>query len=215
MTKAVHLLIVDDHQMIIDGIKSVLYTTPFTIVTVESQTGKEAIEIVKKQQIDIVLLDINLPDISGIEVCKTIKSISRETKILMISMYNEKHILSELLEIGIDGYLIKNTGREELTEAIDHVIENKAYFHPEVKKVLEDIKAYKTNKNIKELPRLTSREKEILIQTANGLSSKEIGEKLSISQYTVEKHKRNMLIKFDLKNTVDLVSFGFKNNLII
>lgn len=214
MGTKVKVLIVDDHQIIIDGIRAALYDSPVQLSFSEALNGNSALDLLAAQNIDVVLLDINLPDINGIEVCKRIKQCYPSVKVIMISMYNEKHILAELLEIGIDGYLIKNSDRHEYAEAIQSVHSNKNYFHPDVKALLDEISAQNGAGNLKELPRITDREREILKHTANGLSSKEIGEILHISQFTVEKHKRNMLVKFNLKNTVDLVSFGYRNNLI-
>ena len=214
----IKIILVDDHQIVRDGIKSLLTGNNEIEIIGEAKDAYELFEILKSKTPNIILLDINLPSMSGIEVSKVIKTDSPQIKILMLSMYTSEDFIFNALKSGINGYLPKNTTREELLLAIKEINSGKDYFSKTISDTI--LKSYvnsaKQGSKITDnkLSNLTTRENEILLYVVEGMNNPSIAEKLNISIRTVETHKTSIMRKLDLNSTVDLVKFAIKNKII-
>ena len=211
------ILIADDHAMFADGISSILNTEVNIEVVGQCLDGPSVLEFLKSNPVDILLLDVNLPGMSGIDVCKQVTTHYSDTKVIAISMFNEESFVSEILNNGAKGYVLKNTGREELLKAIDTVLSGKSYFSDDVtetimKGLMNQRKASKETK--KEIPKISRREKEVLELIVKEHTTQEIANKLFISLKTVESHRSNLLAKMNARNTAGLVRIAMENNLI-
>jgi DNA-binding NarL/FixJ family response regulator len=208
----VRLLIVDDHQMLIDGIKSLLRKEKHIQVVAEALNGEAALEILKEKEIDLVITDINMPGMSGTELTKQIKEKYPDIKVMVLTMYNERGIVSEILMNEAEGYILKNTGKQELLDAISKIIDNGTYYSNEVMNIMmENVK--KEKKIAENTKSLTPREIEIIKLITKEYSSAEIAEALFISPRTVDTHRKNILQKTNSKTLVGLIRFAFENNL--
>lgn len=201
-----NILFVDDHQIVIDGIKGLLEGEENFGVFFEAKNGSEAIELVKTNDIDLILLDINLPDKTGFDICKDIKKENGQIKIIALTMHDNAGYIKKMVNAGVDGYLLKNTGKEELLNAIQQVLSGERYFSKEVTDALLasqlQIKKPKTGDFIQ---KLTRREKEILRLIVEEKTTDDIAAELFISPTTVISHRKNLLRKLNAKNTAGLV----------
>lgn len=200
----INLLIVDDHPLVSDGIRMMLQDVDYIEITATARNGKEALEILQGEDVTILLLDISLPDINGLELCTQIRKKYPSIFILGLTSTNEAGIISSFLKNGGNGYLLKNMERNELIEAIDSVLNNKVYLSKAAnEKILEQFQ--NIQKAMDSVPLLTRREKEILQLVNEGLSSPQIAERLYLSQFTVETHRKNLMQKIGVTNTASLL----------
>jgi DNA-binding NarL/FixJ family response regulator len=213
----IKLLVADDHTMFVDGIESILKAEVDLQVSGKCYDGPSVLEFVKSHPTDIVLLDVNLPGMNGLEVCKTLSLEYPDIKVLAISMFNEESFVTEILNHGAKGYILKNTGRDELLKAIRTIYEGKSYFSKEVtetimKGLMNQRKAStRTNSFI---PKLSRREKEVLKLIAQEFTTQEIADKLFISLKTVESHRSSLLSKLNARNSAGLVRIAMENSLL-
>lgn len=217
MTNIIKVLIADDHTMFVDGIDSILDGLEDIKVVGRCYDGKSTIDFVNHHEIDIVLLDVNLPDMSGIEVSKTLLERDADTKILAISMFNEESFVSEILNNGAKGYILKNTGREELLRAIRTVYNGDTYFSNEVTEtIMKGLmkKRKSSSKSADFYPKISRREKQVLRLIIDEHTTQEIADKLFISLKTVESHRSSLLAKVNARNTAGLVRIAIENNLL-
>jgi len=196
----INVLLADDHTMFVDGIDSILKTESDIAVVGKVYNGPDVVQFVKDNKVDLVLLDVNLPDMNGIEVCKALKEQNIETKILAISMFNEESFVTEILNNGAQGYILKNTGREELLKALRTVVGGKSYFSDDVtqtimKGLMKQRKAGKQKEGF--FPKISRREKEVLRLIIQEHTTQEIANKLFISLKTVESHRSSLLNKMN------------------
>jgi DNA-binding NarL/FixJ family response regulator len=213
----INILIADDHTMFVDGMESILKSEADLFVAGRSYDGPAVIEFLKSNKVDIVLLDVNLPGMDGIAVCKEITLHHTGVKVLAISMFNEESFVSEILNNGAKGYILKNTGREELLKAIRTVAQGESYFSKEVtetimKGLMNQRKA--SAKTASFFPKLSRREKEVLKLIAQEFTTQEIADNLFISLKTVESHRSSLLSKLNARNSVGLVRIALENNLL-
>ena len=210
----IKILLVDDHQIIIDGLKSVMKNTNDISVVGEANNGREAIRLLSILNIDVILMDIDMPVMNGIEALKEIKRNLRDVKVIILSMHQESAMIKNLISIGADGYLLKNTNQDELVEAIRKVAGGKHCFSSGVTMSL--LNETKNNSKSVDLQSeaLTEREIEILKLIAEGFSNKEIGSKLFISHRTVDTHRTNLMKKLNTNNIAGLISFAIKNGMV-
>lgn len=200
----INLLIVDDHPLVSDGIRMMLQDVDYIAITATARNGKEALEILQGEEVTILLLDISLPDINGLELCTQIRKQYPSIYILGLTSTNEAGIISSFLKNGGNGYLLKNMERNELIEAIDSVLNNKVYLSKAAnEKILEQFQ--NIQKAMDSVPLLTRREKEILQLVNEGLSSPQIAERLYLSQFTIETHRKNLMQKIGVNNTASLL----------
>ncbi len=213
-----NVMLVDDHLIVRDGIKALLKEDSSIHIIGEATCGKDFFSLLENQIPDVVLLDISLPDISGIEISNMLSEDYPQVKKLMLSMYTSEDFIFNALQAGANGYLPKNTTRGELLEAISEVKEGREYFSKSISDTI--LKSYVKNAKSRsddsedKLATLTRREHELLVMVVEGMSNPCIAEKLSISIRTVETHKTSILRKLDLHSTVDLVKFAIKHNII-
>lgn len=207
------ILLVDDHTLFRNGLKMLLDTLPGYEVTGEASNGKEFLEMIRKSQYDIVFLDIEMPEINGIDAAKRAIEFNHDLKIITLSMYGDEEYYDQMIDAGAKGFLLKNTNLQEVKTAIDTVMNGGNYFSQELMQSL--LRNYKVTKEQKSPEsELSEREIEILLLISEGLSNQEIGDKLFISKRTVEKHRANILDKTKCKNTAGLVMYAIKNQLI-
>ncbi len=200
------LFIVDDHFMVIEGIYSLLQNESSIEWLGHATNASSCLSFLKQHQPDVILMDVNLPDISGIELCKTVRQLYPSVYVLGLSTFNQHAIIRDMTENGASGYVIKNAGKNELVTAIGLVAKGKTYLSNEASISLKE-----SNNNT---PLITRREKEILKLIAEGLTNAEIAQKLFISVPTVNTHRKSLLEKFDAKNTAILIGKATKQNLI-
>ena len=209
--------IADDHAMFVDGIESILRDEETIKVVDRCFDGKSVFPMLSKQQIDVLLLDINLPDMSGIEVAKKINTDFPDVKIIAVSMYNEESIVSEMLNNGAQGYILKNTGRAELVQAIETVAVGQTYFSKDVTETIMGALLKKpTHKKTSTflIPEISKRELEVLALIVKEYITPEIAEKLFISLKTVESHRSSLVSKLNVRNSAGLVRAAIELKLV-
>lgn len=204
--KPIELFIVDDHYMIIEGIISLMQYQPEINVVGYAQNAESCMAFLQRIQPDVIFLDINLPDKSGIDICKDIKASYPTIKIIALSTFNQNSFINSMLNHGANGYLLKNATKEEMLEAIQTVLAHKQYLSKEVS---ENIKTQSAQS-----PMLTRREKEILKLIADGMTSAEVGKQLFISVTTVDTHRKHLLEKMKVNNTTSLIKVAMQLGLI-
>lgn len=204
------VFIVDDHPMVVAGLHSLLNQLENLEVAGSVSNAFEAIPFLKNHDVDVVLLDINLPDISGIDLCKKIHTKFPQIKIIGISTFSERSYISRMIKNGASGYLIKSASKEEIAEAIDTVLKDKMYLSVSMEHIAKPLTISPSGS----FPTLTKREKEILKLISDGLTNNQIAEKLFISPLTVDSHRKNLLTKLNANNTAALVRVAIENELI-
>ncbi|MBL7741586.1 MAG: response regulator transcription factor [Chitinophagaceae bacterium] len=202
----IKILIIDDHPLVIDGIRTMLKDESYVRIEAAAKTAKEALGILEDEAaIDIILLDINLPDIDGLRLCELIRQKNKTVKIIGLTYVNEAGIITQLIKKGANGYLLKNMEREELITAINQVMDGTIYLSKAAnEKIIQQLQSLGLPQN--NIPVLTRREKEILQLLSEGLTSQEIASRLFLSSYTVDTHRKNMLQKFNVHNTPSLMN---------
>jgi len=210
----IKVLVVDDHQLFREGIVNLLYSAENIEVVAQAEDGIDAIEKAKHYKPDVVLLDITMPRMNGIETTKKLKSLMPKIKIVSLSMHSEKQYVKGVLEAGADGYLLKNCTNRQLTEAIQSVYDGKKYLSEDITGMVISGYLDPSGSETTEYENLSVREKEIFHLFAEGKSTREISELLFISVKTVNTHKQNILEKLDLKSNTELVKYALKNGLI-
>jgi DNA-binding NarL/FixJ family response regulator len=210
------VLIVDDHQLIIDGLRGFIESNEGYQVVGEASTGTEAIRLASVLNPDLILMDIEMPEMSGIQASQEIKKMMPAVKIIIVSMHNEKQLIKKLIDQGADGYLLKNSSQQEVMDAIQKVLNNQIYLSQDVTLSLLDKSNSKSasSSDTITLSQLTEREIEILKLVAQGMTNKEVGDQLNISHRTVDTHRTNLMKKLDITNVAGLIRFAFKNGLI-
>ncbi|WP_299607752.1 response regulator transcription factor [uncultured Aquimarina sp.] len=207
------IAITDDHQIVLQGIQTMLEGVNEVTIVGLYNNGAQTLESIGIDQPDILLLDINLPDINGIQLCKKLKQLHTKLKIIAISNYDEVSFIKRMLSNGADGYLLKNTDKLELLSAFKVVLENGKYIQRDIeKKLLNESLGMQTNKGF--LVKLTRREKEVLEAIAEELTTQEISEKLFVSVKTIETHRMNIMSKLGAKNSVGIIKKAIEKGLL-
>lgn len=201
--------LIDDHPMVIEGIRQMLQNAENVQVTGSAADGYAALEALKDNPADVALVDINLPDLDGIELCKKLRERFPKMKILGLSTFKERSYITRMIDAGASGYLLKNANGEEIEEAIIAAHKGRMYMSLEAAQTIARPAAEQPG-----LPLLTTREKEVLAHIADGLTNNEIAEKLFISPLTVDSHRKNLLAKFGVKNTAAMVKYGMEAGFI-
>jgi two-component system nitrate/nitrite response regulator NarL len=208
---SINVLIVDDHQIVIDGLKALLSDYDGVSMKGEARNGREALDMLDVLKVDVILLDLDMPVMGGVDFMKELAKSKHDVKVIVLTMHDEKAMIRTLLELGAHGYLLKNSSRDELIQAIEGVIQGEQHLSEEVHTMLltpdKDLRSGK-------LAELTEREVEILKCVAEGLSNKEIGDKLFISPRTVDTHRTNVMQKLELHNVAGMVRFAIRNGLL-
>lgn len=206
--KKIQVALVDDHQLFRNGVNFIINDTKDIEVAFEASNGQEFLDFLAQYQPDVVLMDINMPVMNGVEATRKAVEQFPNLKVLVLSMFGEVEYYNTMIDIGVKGFILKDIDNEELIDAIRKVHNGGNYFSQEL--LLQLIK----NKPADDLVDLTRREKEVLELICLGFSNQEISEKLFISQRTVERHRSSLLFKTDSKNSVSLVVYAIKNGLV-
>lgn len=208
----IRIFLVDDHQMVIDGISSILADEEEVRVVGTASNGKEALEKIEVDAPDLILLDINMPEMDGIQVVNHLRKNGDHTKVLILTMHNNAQFTKQLSALGVNGCILKNTGKSELLNAIKTIHQGEKYYGKAVTdNLLSSME--KTEKAVNKV-KLTKREVQIVKLIANEMTTNEIADELSISTLTVETHRKNIVSKLNVKNAAGLVRFAFENDLI-
>jgi len=204
---AIKVFITDDHYMVVEGIRSILQLVKNIEWMGHAMTAASCLAFLQSQQPDVLLLDINLPDKSGIDLCKEIKAKYPDIQILGLSSFNQQSYIQKMMQNGASGYVLKNASIEEIVNAIEAAMNGETFLSNQASITIDE------NKNA-QIPVITRREKEVLMLIAKGLTNKEIADKLFISTTTVDTHRKNLLAKFQVKNTASLISLATQNELL-
>lgn len=218
MPNKIKLHLADDHQVLIDGMLAVLNTNPKFEVVGYSLNGIGLVETVKNNKADILIMDINMPEKDGIEVLKDFYDQGYTCRVIILSSYDDIKLIKEVLKLGASGYLSKHCAGESIVEAIEEIASGKNYFSKNIQdKIFSSLTGNQVSNTVIDFQisnTLTDRELEILKLISLEFSGKEISEKLFISAHTVETHRKNLIKKLNVKNTIGLVKYALKNNLI-
>jgi len=209
----IKVFLVDDHKMVIQGLQLLLDNNPKIKVIGTAENGEEAIEKIPIAKPDVVLLDINMPKINGIDTCKILLEKQANLKIIAISMHTETSLIKMMLNAGAKGYVLKNAGKSVLINAINSVYDGKLYLDDTVNDIVINSIANSSKKNQSPFPTISRREKEVLQLILEEYTTQEMAEKLCISFGTIETHRRNLLHKLGARNTAGLVKIALEYEL--
>ena len=212
MTQQYDILIADDHEMFLDGVRLILKQQPGLSVAAQALNGHDLLQLLTQQEFDLVITDLNMPGMKGIDLIKTIKQRHPGTKVLVISMHNDHELVHEILLAEAEGYVLKNSGKTELLAAVNAILDGKTHYE---KAVLDMMIAHVKHKARTHPPSkpLSNREQEILQLIVEELTSRDIADKLFISKLTVDKHRLNIMEKTGAKTLVGLIRYAIQNGL--
>lgn len=213
MADMIKIMIVDDHVLIREGIRKVLECDENIKVIAEAGSGTECLEKINFFSPDIILLDINMPEMNGIEVLQKIKDSKNDSKVIILTGHDETDYLIKAVDLDVDGYVIKSIESSEFKKAVYTVYNGKKYIQPDLIPALNYRLANRDLKNEK-VKSLTKREKEILIQVVNGMSNKEVALNFGISERTVKNHISNIFKKIEVSDRTQAAVFAIKNNIV-
>lgn len=210
--KKINIFLVDDHALFREGLRFLLQKIDFVDQILEAENGLEFLEQVIEVKDCIVLMDIEMPVMNGVEATRKALERDPDLKIIALSMYSEESYLSSMIEAGASGFLLKNSSFNEVKNALTDVMEGKNYYSPHIIQSILEIMTNKINNSGKDRDDITQREKDILYYICKGFSNAEIADKLSISKRTVDKHRENLLQKTQSRNTANLVTYAIKHH---
>ncbi len=207
--KPTRIFIVDDHQMVIDGISLMIEGLAEFCIVGATTLPLLVTQLLEQTPTDILISDVGMPDMSGVELCRAVKNKFPQVKILALSMFGDSQIIAEMIDAGISGYILKNAGRKELIEALTKIADGQNYFGQEI--TLQLMKSFKRNQ---EEIRLTDREVEIIRMIEKDMTTRDIADKLFISERTVETHRKNILHKTNTQTVVGLLKYAYERKII-
>lgn len=211
----VKIALADDHKIVRDGIKTMLESQPDIDVVVEASNGNELLQKLARTQVDLVIMDISMPEKDGIKATKEVIEKHSNVKVLALTMSNDDLHIRQMIQAGASGYIMKSAGRKDLKDAIETIMGGKHYFSDEAtQSIMMDLIKGKGNPTTMDSVHITDRELEILELIVQEYTNQEIAEKLFISSRTVDAHRRNLLQKTGARNTAGLVKYAFQHNLI-
>lgn len=209
------LVLADDHQVMRQGLRSLLEREPDFKVVGEASSGLEASQLVERLNPDVLVLDLMMPDMNGLEVTRQVKKRSRTTHIVVLSMHRNERYVIEVLRAGAGAYVLKESSADDLSHAIRAVMNNQRYLSPPLSEMAIDAYVHATDQPSSDpYDTLTTREREVLHMAAQGLNNAAIGEYLHISQRTVEVHRSNIMRKLNLANQTDLIRYALKRGIL-
>ncbi|MFM9840384.1 MAG: response regulator [Cyclobacteriaceae bacterium] len=204
----IRVLVIDDHPMVLEGMKSLLGDIEYITLSGTASNAFEAMQVLKDNTVDVAIVDINLPDVNGLELTKKIKAEYPLVNVLAMSTFKERSYIIQMIQNGASGYLLKSATKEEIEEAINSAYAGKLYLSL-------DINSVNINERMnKPMPIISSREKEVLKLIADGLTNPQIADKLFISLHTVDSHRKNLLTKFDVSNTASLIKLAVQHSMV-
>jgi len=211
-TKLIRLIIADDHPMIIGGLKTILEKEKGISLIAEVNNGVELLDTLQQMEADVILMDVNMPVMNGVEATKQVKKQYPKTKVLAFSQYDEKRFVKQMLKTGANGYLLKNSAASEITDAIKLVHDGGLFLSAELPNIFDSSKTKKRSNYF--FPDLSKRELDVVKQIYLEKNSVEIAEYLGIGKSTVESHRANILLKVGVKNTAGLVKWAIENDIV-
>lgn len=214
--KKLRILLADDHIVMRTGLRALLERQPDLEVVGESENGRETVELAASLKPDIVVMDVGMPVLNGIEATKTIVTQRSATAVVILSMHADESYVMRALKAGARGYLLKDSAAADLMSAIQAVSQNKSFFSPKVSRILAEdyVRVLKQKGAVDSYDLLTSREREILQLLAEGKANKEVATALNISPYTVETHRSHILEKLNLHNPAELILYAVRKGII-
>jgi DNA-binding NarL/FixJ family response regulator len=215
--KPLRILVADDHDLMRRGVKTLLQSHAGWEVCGEAKTGREAVAKAEELKPDIVILDIGMPDLNGVEAARRIRKTSSSSEILILSMHYSDQLIREIVDAGVRGYIVKSDSDRDLIIAVETLARHKPFFTPHATEVI--LGSFNSGGPVTEVPelireRLTSREREIVQLLAEGKSSKEVATSLGISVKTAETHRANVMRKLELHSVSELVRYAVRNQII-
>lgn len=210
----INLLIIDDHPLVAGGIEMMIRGVENIAIKGIAKNGADALSFLEKIKPEIILLDINLPDTDGLQLCKKIRVTNLYSKIIALTSANDASIIIQLLQTGANGYLLKNMDQYELIEAIDKVMQGDIYLSKSANQKVQEYYSSVSTTPLDTLPTLTRREKEVLRLLADGMNGPQISEKLFLSHFTIETHRKNIMQKLNANSTQQLLKTARNNKLI-
>ena len=210
MTATTKIIIADDHKLILDGLKALFKDAEQFQIIAEAENGQRLVELAKIMLPEVIITDIDMPILNGIEAVKILRNLMPGLKILVLTMHKDKNMFLKLQEAGANGYIHKNCDKEELLFAINQILKGKEFVSNEIQ-VIET--SFKVQDVVAEVE-LTKREIEILILITEGLTNIEIGKKIFISDRTVDTHRTNLMKKLNVKNVAGLIRFAYTNGIL-
>jgi two-component system response regulator NreC len=215
MTKKIRLLLVDDHAIVRSGLRMLFQAEKNIEIVGEAATGEEALAAVQELQPDVVVMDVAMPGMSGIEATRRIKQANPDVAVLALTMYEDEQYFFQMLEAGASGYIPKRAAPDDLVSAVRVVGQGNVFLYPSLAKLLvNDFRQREASGEVDETPKLTPRERDVLALIAEGYTNREIAERLVISVKTVDRHRENIMNKLDLHNRVALVKYAIAKGLI-
>ena len=215
--KSLRILIADDHELFRDGIKSLLQSHPYWEICGEASTGVEAVAKAAELKPDIIILDIAMPGLNGVDAARRIRIASKNSEVLILSVHYSDQLIHEIIDAGAHGYLLKSDSDRDLLSAIETLARHKPFFTSQAGEVIQN--RHNTDEPVTKIPqlvrnRVTSREREIIQRLAEGEGSKEIALSLGISSKTVETHRANVMRKLEVHNISELVRYAVRNQIV-
>lgn len=209
MSKGLKIFIVDDHSLFREGLRFLLSNWGRVEEIHEAQNGRELLKVVGNVRPDIVLMDIEMPELNGIDATLELQKLLPEVKVIALSMYANDDFYTDMIHAGAKGFLLKDSKFENVQQAINEVYEGRNYFSPEILTAL--VNSITEKNSVSQQKEISKRESEVLYNICKGLSNQEISDLLNISKRTVDKHRENILLKTQSKNTAELVIFAVRN----
>jgi DNA-binding NarL/FixJ family response regulator len=215
MDKTLKVIIADDHMIVRDGLRSLLERQPDMEVVAEAENGRIALTLVKELSPDVVIMDIGMRELNGIDATRQIVKMSPGVKVLALSMYSDKRFIKGMLKAGASGYMLKDSAFKELIDAIRVIVENKIYISPSVANIItEDYLKQSPESDGSTRSLLSSRELEVLQLLVEGMSTKQIASSLRLSIKTIESHRSRIMKKIDVNNIADLTRYAIREGII-
>ena len=208
----IRLIIADDHPVIIDGLRTILQKQKEISLVAEVHDGAELLKLLRKQKADVILMDVNMPEINGIDATRLVKKKYPKIKVLAFSQYDEKRFVKQILKSGANGYLLKNSAASEIIHAIKLVHDGGLFLSSELPNIFTESRAIKHSSYF--IPDLSKRELEVLQQIYLEKNTQEIAGHLGISPRTVETHRSNLLLKVGVKNMAGLIKWAIENEIV-
>lgn len=210
----IRILIADDHEIVREGLRNLISKQPGMEVVAEAEDGRMAVELARDLKPDVVIMDIAMPILNGIEASRQITGESPRTKIIALSMHSDRRFLANMLGAGASGYLLKNCAFKELITAIQSVLSNQTYLSPSiVSVVIDDYVQHLSSGHVTPQPVLTTREREVLQLLAEGKPTKEIASCLNVSVTTIDTHRKNIMEKLGYHTMADLIKFAIREGI--
>lgn len=219
MTKKVKVLIADDHSLVRNGLQMVFQNQSDISIVGEAENGEEVLDLIAKRKPDIVIIDISMPKLNGIEATRRIRQEYPETKVLILTIHDNQEYIYQMVRAGANGYVLKDAGKNELLAAVRALAQGDKFFSPSVSNVMVEEFIRRAQQQASDVgnnakPRLTQRETEILRHIADGLTNSAIAEKLFLSVRTIDTHRTNIMTKLDIHDTAGLVRYAIQEGLV-